>query len=71
MNNAKAISVIEYELAKIGVSHSPAPDHTFVMGMIELAEFCELIDSAAANQYRADLDEKLAKRKDELRGITE
>jgi hypothetical protein len=69
MSDIKAISAIEYEVAKIGVTHSPVPDHTFVMGMIELAEFCELIDQATANQYRNKLDEKRAKRVSQLKGV--
>ncbi|MGY2258156.1 hypothetical protein [Pseudomonas sp. SDO55104_S430] len=68
MNN-RAVSAIEYEVAKIGVTHSPAPDHTFVMGMIELAEFCELIDPATANKYRNELDQKRDKRINDLRGV--
>ncbi|WP_027921532.1 hypothetical protein [Pseudomonas sp. URMO17WK12:I12] len=69
MSVNRAISAIEYEVAKIGVTHSPVPDHTFVMGMIELAEFCELIEPAAANRYRNELDEKRAKRISDLKGV--
>ncbi|MEO8644545.1 hypothetical protein [Pseudomonas sp.] len=69
MSNLKAISAIEYEVAKIGVTHSPVPDHTFAMGMIELAEFCELIDRTTANRYRNELDDKRAKRINDLKGV--
>lgn len=62
MSNLKAISVIEYEIAKIGVTHSPTPDRTFVMGMIELAEIAELIDRPNANRYRDALDAKYCER---------
>ncbi|KAB0509642.1 hypothetical protein [Pseudomonas moorei] len=69
MSDQKAALAIEYEVAKIGVTHSPVPDHTFVMGMIELAEFCELIDPAKANQYRNELDDKRSKRINDLKGV--
>lgn len=65
----RAASAIEYETAKIGVTKTPVPDHTFVMGMIELAEFCELIDPPTANKYRNELDQKRDKRINDLRGV--
>lgn len=69
MNQSRAALAIEYELAKISVSRSPVPDHTFVMGMIGLAEFCDLIDQPTANRYRNELDDARANRMIQLRGI--
>ncbi|WP_277593639.1 hypothetical protein [Pseudomonas chlororaphis] len=70
MNDAKASSGIEYEISKISRTHNPAQDRTFVMGMIELAEFAELIDSRTANRYRDALDDKFNERSAYLRRTT-
>ncbi|MGF6153987.1 hypothetical protein [Pseudomonas fluorescens] len=67
MNDPKAESAIEYEIAKVSRTHSPIADRTFVMGMIELAEFCELIDRCTANRYRDALDAKFVERRDYLK----
>ncbi|KAA5840218.1 hypothetical protein F2A38_19505 [Pseudomonas chlororaphis] len=67
MNDAKASSGIEYEISKISRTHNPAQDRTFVMGMIEMAEFAELIDSRTANRYRDELDTKFTERSAYLR----
>jgi len=69
MSDQKAALAIEFAVAMIGATHSPVPDHTFVMGMIELAEFCELIDPVTANRYRNELDDKRTKRINDLRGV--
>ncbi|KAF1004400.1 MAG: hypothetical protein GAK36_00069 [Pseudomonas sp.] len=62
MNDVKASSGIEFEISKISRAHNPAQDRTFIMGMIEMAEFAELIDSRTANRYRDSLDAKFAER---------
>ncbi|PXX60717.1 hypothetical protein SAMN05660489_04358 [Pseudomonas sp. LAMO17WK12:I10] len=67
MNDVKASSGIEYEISKISRTHNPAQDRTFVMGMIELAEFAELIDTPTANRYRDALDAKFIERNQELK----
>jgi hypothetical protein len=67
LSSPKAESGIEYEIAKISRTHSPVPDRTFVMGMIEMAEFAELLDRATANRYRDALDAKFSERNDFLK----
>lgn len=62
MSAQKAVAGIEFEIARISRSHSPTPDRTFVMGMIELAELAKLIDRPNANRYRDALDAKYCER---------
>ncbi|MEA9994577.1 hypothetical protein QN382_19950 [Pseudomonas sp. 10B1] len=63
------IAYLELEIAKVAKTHSPIVDRTFVMGMIEMAEHCELIDQRKANQYRDDLDAVFIKRNNHLKGV--
>ncbi|WP_236202503.1 hypothetical protein [Pseudomonas carnis] len=48
-------------------SCTPVPDRTFVMGMIEMAEFAEIINTPTANRYRDALDAKFVERNAELK----
>ena len=48
-------------------SCTPVPDRTFVMGMIEMAEFADLVDAATANRYRDALDAKFVERNEQLK----
>ena len=51
-------------------SCTPVPDRTFVMGMIEMAEFAEIIDTRTANRYRDALDAKFVERNTHLKGVS-
>jgi hypothetical protein len=62
-----AIAFIELEIAKIGRSPTPGPDMSFVMGMIEIAQFVELFDKPAADRYRDEVERKHADRVEQLR----
>lgn len=62
-----AIAFIEMEIAKIARSPSPGPDMSFVMGMIEIAQFVELFDKPAADRYRDEVERKHADRVEQLR----
>lgn len=70
MNAGKAKTGIEFEIARVAKSHCPAPDRTFVMGMIEMAEFTDLINRHEANEYRDKLDLKFCERNDYLKRVS-
>ena len=67
MSNATALARLGLEIAKMKKSCTPVPDRTFVMGMIEMAEFADLVDSPTANRYRDALDAKFVERNAELK----
>lgn len=67
MNATLALSRLGLEVAKMSRSCTPVPDRTFAMGMIEMAEFAELIDTRTANRYRDALDAKFIERNQELK----
>lgn len=64
-----AVAFIEMEIAKLARSSTPAPDMSFVMGMIEIAQFVHLFDKPAADRYRDEVERKHAARVEQLRGI--
>lgn len=66
MSNQVALARLGLEIAKMRKSCTPGPDRTFVMGMIEMAEFAEIIDVRTANRYRDALDAKFQERNDQL-----
>lgn len=67
MNTPIALARLGLEIAKMKRSCTPVPDRTFVMGMIEMAEFADLVDTATANRYRDALDAKFVERNAELK----
>lgn len=67
MSSSAAMARLGLEVAKMSRSCTPVPDRTFSMGMIEMAEFAELIDSRTANRYRDALDAKFVERNDHLK----
>jgi hypothetical protein len=70
MNKHVAIARLGLEISKMKRSFSPVPDRTFVMGMIEMAEFAEIIDTPTANRYRDALDAKFIERNEHLKRVT-
>ncbi|MBP3996725.1 hypothetical protein [Pseudomonas koreensis] len=67
MSNQVALARLGLEIAKMRKSFTPVPDRTFVMGMIEMAEFAQIIDTPTANRYRDALDAKFVERNAELK----
>ena len=67
MNTPTALARLGLEVAKMSRSCTPVPDRTFAMGMIEMAEFAEMIDTRTANRYRDALDAKFVERNTELK----
>ncbi|ASN67341.1 hypothetical protein 7F11_31 [uncultured Caudovirales phage] len=67
MNTPTALARLGLEIAKMKKSCTPVPDRTFVMGMIEMAEFAEIINTPTANRYRDALDAKFVERNAELK----
>ena len=67
MNQHTALARLGLEIAKMKKSCTPVPDRTFVMGMIEMAEFAEIINTPTANRYRDVLDAKFVERNAELK----
>lgn len=67
MNQHTALARLGLEIAKMKKSCTPVPDRTFVMGMIEMAEFAEIINTPTANRYRDALDAKFVERNAELK----
>ena len=67
MSNQVALARLGLEIAKMKKSCTPVPDRTFVMGMIEMAEFAEIIDTRTANRYRNALDAKFVERNEQLK----
>lgn len=67
MNAPTALARLGLEIAKMKKSCTPVPDRTFVMGMIEMAEFAEIINTPTANRYRDALDAKFVERNAELK----
>ncbi len=70
MSNQVALARLALEIAKMRKSCTPVPDRTFVMGMIEMAEFAETIDTRTANRYRDALDAKFVERNTYLKGVS-
>ncbi|MFJ4587870.1 hypothetical protein ACIP1Z_11260 [Pseudomonas moraviensis] len=70
MSNQVALARLGLEIAKMRKSCTPVPDRTFVMGMIEMAEFAEIIDTRTANRYRDALDAKFVERNGSLKGVS-
>ncbi|MGS0546565.1 hypothetical protein LOY27_09600 [Pseudomonas atacamensis] len=70
MSNQVALARLGLEIAKMRKSCTPVPDRTFVMGMIEMAEFAEIIDTPTANRYRNALDAKFVERRALLQGVS-
>lgn len=70
MSNQVALARLGLEIAKMRKSFTPVPDRTFVMGMIEMAEFAEIIDTPTANRYRNALDAKFVERRALLQGVS-
>ncbi|USU02960.1 hypothetical protein [Pseudomonas siliginis] len=70
MSNQVALARLGLEIAKMRKSYTPVPDRTFVMGMIEMAEFAEIIDTRTANRYRDALDAKFVERNKHLKGVS-
>ncbi|MBK3465835.1 MULTISPECIES: hypothetical protein [Pseudomonas] len=70
MSNQVALARLGLEIAKMRKSYTPVPDRTFVMGMIEMAEFAEIIDTRTANRYRDALDAKFVERNAHLKGVS-
>ncbi|KFE50109.1 hypothetical protein IV01_25850 [Pseudomonas syringae] len=69
MSMDPAVAFIEMEVAKIARSSSPAPDMSFVMGMIEIAQFVHLLDKPEADRYRDRVERTCADRVEQLRGM--
>lgn len=67
MNQHTALARLGLEIAKMKKSCTPVPDRTFVMGMIEMAEFAEIINTITANRYRDALDAKFVERNADLK----
>ena len=67
MSSQVALARLGLEIAKMRKSCTPVPDRTFVMGMIEMAEFAQIIDTPTANRYRDALDAKFVERNAELK----
>lgn len=67
MNQHTALARLGLEIAKMKKSCTPVPDRTFVMGMIEMAEFAEIINTPTANRYRDALDAKFVERNAQLK----
>lgn len=67
MSNQVALARLGLEIAKMRKSFTPVPDRTFVMGMIEMAEFAQIIDTPTANRYRDALDAKFVERNAEIK----
>ena len=67
MSNQVALARMRLEISKMRTSCTPVPDRTFVMGMIEMAEFADLVDSPTANRYRDALDAKFVERNTQLK----
>jgi len=67
MSNQVALAQLGLEIAKMRKSCTPVPDRTFVMGMIEMAEFAQIIDTRTANRYRDALDAKFVERNAEIK----
>ncbi|AZF37740.1 hypothetical protein C4J88_2960 [Pseudomonas sp. R4-39-08] len=67
MNASVALARLGLEVAKMSRSCTPVPDRTFAMGMIEMAEFAEMIDTRTANRYRDALDAKFVERNTQLK----
>ncbi|NWC38386.1 hypothetical protein [Pseudomonas tolaasii] len=67
MSNQVALARLGLEIAKMRKSCTPVPDRTFIMGMIEMAEFAEIINTPTANRYRDALDAKFVERNAELK----
>ncbi|MBK3470489.1 hypothetical protein JJD61_07305 [Pseudomonas carnis] len=67
MNQHTALARLGLEIAKMKKSCTPVPDRTFVMGMIEMAEFAEIINTPTANRYRDALDAKFVERNTQLK----
>ena len=70
MSNQVALARLDLEVAKMKRSCTPVPDRTFAMGMIEMAEFAEIIDVRTANRYRDALDAKFVERNTHLKGVS-
>jgi len=70
VKNPLATSRLDLEIAKMARSCTPIPDRTYVMGMIEMAEFAELIPRHEANTYRDRLDLKFCERNDHLKRVS-
>ncbi len=70
MSNATALARLGLEIAKMKKSCTPVPDRTFVMGMIEMAEFADLVESSTANRFRDALDAKFVERNAELKRVS-
>ncbi|KTC63172.1 hypothetical protein AO262_29105 [Pseudomonas fluorescens ABAC62] len=67
MSNPTTLARLGLEIARMKKSFTPVPDRTFVMGMIEMAEFADLVDTATANRYRDALDDKFVERNEQLK----
>ncbi|NMY77728.1 hypothetical protein HBO01_03430 [Pseudomonas rhodesiae] len=67
MNTPTALARLGLVIAKMKKSCTPVPGRTFVMGMIEMAEFADIIDSRTANRYRDALDAKFVERNQQLK----
>ncbi len=67
MSNPTTLARLGVEITKMKRSCTPAPDRTFVMGMIEMAESASLIDTRTANRYRDALDAKFIERNQHLK----
>lgn len=67
MNATVAIARLGLEIAKMSRSCTPVPDRTFAMGMIEMAEFADLIDLPTADRYRDALDAKFVQRNEQIK----
>lgn len=69
MNKQATLARLGLEIAKMKRSCTPVPDRTFVMGMIEMAEFSGSIDAPNANRYRDALDAKFVERNAYLKRV--
>lgn len=67
MSIHQAHAYIELEIAKISNSHTPAPDRSFIEGMIEMAVYLEQLPAADGELYREALAIKAGNRTLELR----
>lgn len=67
MSREATLARLGLEVAKMSRSCTPVPDRTFAMGMIEMAEFAEIIDPRTANRYRDALDAKFVERNGNLK----
>lgn len=69
MSAHQAHAYIELEIARISKSQTPAPDRTYIEGMIEMAAFLGYLPRQDADCYREALAIKTGNRVVQLRRV--